>query len=211
MYWEDNKEKSGWNPMFMWEKMKYVVAMIILYPQSNYIKLHYLSNLLKRNRLGLSNENVNTYLSIVNYSHKHELEAIFSGMNAQKRFSLQMKLIGKISMGPFWSTNLKKESFMHIWENPDIYKVLDWDIIAPWDSEKNEYIAEKAKYSISYEQFRNPGKIKVKSNLEVDRAIEIMSKLGKNWKNTSYLGRSGNEYYMENGVIKVQKYNQPLK
>ena len=110
-------------------------------------------------------------------------------------------------MGVFTNTSIKKESFMGIWSNPDIYKVLDWDITAPFDSDKNEYIADKAKYSISYEQFRSPGKhIQKKPELELNRAIRLMGNLGKNWGTASYLGRTGNQYYMESGKVKVQKY-----
>ena len=214
MYWIDKKESPGWEFKFLEENWgKYEVAMQILYPQSWQVKMHYIESLIRRKRTSVSDESesVIKLLSIIRSSYRHELENLFSGMSSMKRFELATKRLSKISMGVFINTSIKKESFIDIWSNPDIYKVLDWDITAPFDSDKNEYIAEKAKYSISYEQFRNPIKaISKKSTLELDRAIELMSRLGEDWGKASYLGRTGNQYYMENGKIKVQKY-KPLK
>lgn len=214
MYWIDKKESAGWEFKFLEENWgKYEVAMQILYPQSWQIKMHYVESLISRKRTSVSDksESVIKLLSIIRGSYRHELENLFSGMSSMKRFELATKRLSKISMGVFINTSIKKESFIDIWSNPDIYKVLDWDITAPFDSDKNEYIAEKVKYSISYEQFRNPVKvISKKSTLELDRAIELMSHLGGDWGKASYLGRTGNQYYMENGKIKVQKY-KPLK
>ena len=214
MYWTKKKEKPGWDHKFLEEEWgRYEVAMQILYPQSWEIKMHYVESLIRRKRTSVSDksESVVKLLSIIRSSYKHELENLFSGMSSMKRFELATKRLSKISMGVFINTSIKKESFIDIWSNPDIYKVLDWDITAPFDSDKNEYIAEKAKYSISYEQFRVPIKtISKKSTLELDRAIELMKPFGDNWRGASYLGRTGNQYYMENGKVKVQKY-KPLK
>ena len=210
MYWIDKKESPGWEFKFLEENWgKYEVAMQILYPQSWQIKMHYVESLISRKRTSVSDksESVIKLLSIVKGSYKHELENLFSGMSQMKRFELATKRLSKISMGVFINTSIKKESFMDIWSNPDVYKVLDWDITAPFDSDKNEYIADKAKYSISYEQFRSPRKhIQKKPELELDRAIRLMGNLGKNWGTASYLGRNGNQYYMESGKVKVQKY-----
>ena len=210
MYWNNKKNKPGWEPKFLEEEWgKYEVAMRILYPQSWQIKMHYIESLIRRKRISVSDksESVIKLLSIIRGSYKHELENLFSGMSPMKRFELASKRLSKISMGVFINTSIKKESFMDIWSNPDIYKVLDWDITAPFDSDKNEYIADKARYSISYEQFRAPIKtISGKSTLELDRVIELMKPFGHDWRGASYLGRTGNQYYMENGRIKVQKY-----
>ena len=210
MYWVKKENESGWSHEFLEEKWgKYEVAMQILYPQSWQVKMHYIESLIKRKRTSVSdkNESVIKLLSIIRGSYKHELENLFSGMSQMKRFELATKRLSKISMGVFINTSIKKESFMDIWSNPDVYKVLDWDITAPFDSDKNEYIADKAKYSISYEQFRSPRKhIQKKPELELDRAIRLMGNLGKNWGTASYLGRTGNQYYMESGKVKVQKY-----
>ena len=210
MYWNNKKNEPGWEPKFLEENWgKYEVAMQILYPQSWRIKMHYIESLIRRKRTSVSDksESVIKLLSIVRGSYKHELENLFSGMSQMKRFELASKRLSKISMGVFINTSIKKESFMDIWSNPDVYKVLGWDITAPFDSDKNEYVAEKARYSISYEQFRAPIKtINGKSTLELDRVIELMKSLGPDWKGASYLGRTGNQYYMENGRIKVQKY-----
>jgi len=214
MYWNNKKNEPGWEPKFLEENWgKYEVAMQILYPQSWRIKMHYIESLIKRKKTSVSDksESVIKLLSIIRGVYRHELENLFSGISQQKRFELATKRLSKISMGVFINTSIKKESFMDIWSNPDVYKVLDWDITAPFDSDKNEYVVEKAKYSISYEQFRAPIKtISRKSVLELDRAIELMNPLGPDWKEASYLGRTGNQYYMENGRIKVQKY-KPLK
>ena len=210
MYWVKKENESGWSHEFLEEKWgKYEVAMQILYPQSWQVKMHYIESLIRRKRTSVSDksESVIKLLSIVRGSYKHELENLFSGMSQMKRFELATKRLSKISMGVFINTSIKKESFMDIWSNPDVYKVLDWDITAPFDSDKNEYIADKAKYSISYEQFRSPRKhIQKKPELELDRAIRLMGNLGKNWGTASYLGRNGNQYYMESGKVKVQKY-----
>lgn len=210
MYWSNKKNEPGWEPKFLEEDWrKYEVAMQVLYPQSWRIKMHYIESLIKRKRTSVSDksESVIKLLSIIRGVYRHELENLFSGISQQKRFELATKRLPKISMGVFINTSIKKESFMDIWSNPDIYKVLDWDITAPFDSDKNEYIADKAKYSISYEQFRSPRKhIQKKPELELDRAIRLMGNLGKNWGTASYLGRTGNQYYMESGKVKVQKY-----
>ena len=210
MYWVKKENKSGWSHEFLEEKWgKYEVAMQILYPQSWQVKMHYIESLIRRKRTSVSDksESVIKLLSIIRGSYKHELENLFSGISQMKRFELATKRLSKISMGVFINTSIKKESFMDIWSNPDVYKVLDWDITAPFDSDKNEYIADKAKYSISYEQFRSPRKhIQKKPELELDRAIRLMGNLGKNWGTASYLGRNGNQYYMESGKVKVQKY-----
>lgn len=214
MYWNNKKDEPGWEPKFLEEEWgKYEVAMQVLYPQSWEIKMHYVESLIRRKRVSVHDkiESVTKFLSIVRHSYKHELENLFSGMSPQKRFELASKRLSKISIGVFTNTSIKKESFIDIWSNPDVYKVLDWDITAPFDSDKNEYAVEKAKYSISYEQFRAPIKtINRKSTLELDRVIELMKPLGPDWNGASYLGRTGNQYYMENGRIKVQKY-KPLK
>ena len=210
MYWVKKENESGWSHEFLEEKWgKYEVAMQILYPQSWQIKMHYIESLIRRKRTSVSDksESVIKLLSIVRGSYKHELENLFSGMSQMKRFELATKRLSKISMGVFINTSIKKESFMDIWSNPDVYKVLDWDITAPFDSDKNEYIADKAKYSISYEQFRSPrNHIQKKPELELNRAIRLMGNLSKNWGTASYLGRTGNQYYMESGKVKVQKY-----
>jgi hypothetical protein len=208
MYWENNKNNPGWCPIWMSEDVKYRVAMQILYPQSHHIFMEYWSRACKRISLGLSDENLPDLLILFNSKYKYELWTLFFGMTNEKRASLINKTLAKISMGKFYCSNLKKESFIDIWRNPDIYKVIEWDITAPWDSEKNEYIVEKAKYSICYEQFRNPIKTtnRPKSTLELDRVLNLMKNAWKVDKKATYLAKTGNEYYLnEFGRVKMRR------
>ena len=208
MYWENNKNEPGWTPMWATKDVKYWIAMRILHPQSSSIFYEYWARAYKRISLGLSSEKLKDLVVLFNSFYKTEVIKIFIGMSQQKRFSLEMKTLGKISIGKFWATNLKKESFMEIWQRPDVYKVIEWDVTAPWDSEKCEFIVEKAKYSLCYEQFRNPtGNIaKPKSNLELYRVLDLMKNLWKENATATYLTKSGNEYYLnEFGRVKIRR------
>ena len=207
MYWAKKKEKSGWDHKFLEEEWgKYEVAMQILYPQSWQIKMHYIESLIRRKRTSVSDksESVVKLLSIIRGSYKHELENLFSGMSSMKRFELATKRLSKISMGVFTMTAIKKESFIDIWSNPDIYKVLDWDITAPFDSDKNEYIAEKAKYSISYEQFRKAGaNKKLVSQLFSLKIYEY----DKRRSDSIILRKNGDRYYFfDRNIERIKNY-----
>ena len=207
MYWTKKKEKSGWGHKFLEEEWgKYEVAMQILYPQSWQIKMHYIESLIRRRRTSVSDksESAIKLLSIIRGSYKHELENLFSGMSSMKRFELATKRLSKISMGVFINTSIKKESFIDIWSNPDIYKVLDWDITAPFDSDKNEYIAEKAKYSISYEQFRKAeGSKKPASQLFSLKIYEY----DKRRSDSIILRKNGDRYYFfDRNIERIRNY-----
>ena len=180
--------------------------MQILYPQSWQIKMHYIESLIRRKRTSVSDksESVVKLISIIRGSYKHELENLFSGMSSMKRFELATKRLSKISMGVFTTTAIKKESFIDIWSNPDIYKVLDWDITAPFDSDKNEYIAEKAKYSISYEQFRKAG---VSKQLVSQLFSLKIYEYDKRRSDSIILRKNGDRYYFfDRNIERIRNY-----
>ena len=207
MYWINKKNEPGWEPKFLEDDWgKYEVAMQILYPQSWQVKMHYIESLIRRKRTSVSDksESVIKLLSIIRGSYKHELENLFSGISQMKRFELATKRLSKISMGVFINTSIKKESFMDIWSNPDVYKVLDWDITAPFDSDKNEYIAEKAKYSISYEQFR-------KAKASKEPASQLFSlkiyEYDKKRSDSIILRKDGDRYYFfDRNIERIKNY-----
>lgn len=107
-------------------------------------------------------------------------------------------------MGVFTMTAIKKESFIDIWSNPDIYKVLDWDMTAPFDSDKNEYIVEKAKYSISYEQFRKAEA----SKKPVSQLFSLkIYEYDKRRSDSIILRKDGDRYYFfDRNIERIKNY-----
>ena len=193
---------------FIGNKAASLIAMRILFPQSYSIFMKYYSSALKRISHGLTDETPERVLSFFNKSIEMELQGRMSGMSMKEIYNLSTRRIGKVRYNYFLETNLKKEAFLHIFENPDKYEVLNWNITAPFDFEKNEYVTEKAKYSVEYWQYREPINSKSREK-NYSYYTLCINEWDKKRKETVILRKENSEdryYFCSKDIEKISKY-----